>query len=181
MFDKSGYIVELSKIAKGIRADNTYEIKVDKSLFDNFIEQGSAESEDIIDVRADVKLNAVKGSHLIELYFVFNGEIDVRCSRCLAPMSVKIKNKKTSLYIKLGEKFEETDVNQWIVDANENEIDLSNYIYEELRVEIPIAPVHKRIENCDEEMLDKLSHVNKESLKDKQEIDPRWEQLKKLL
>lgn len=171
MFDKSDYIIEISKLVKG---SNEFDIEVDKTLFDNF------ECEDVLDVKAKIHINAIKNERFIEINFAFNGEIKVECSRCLSEMAVKI-NKKTSLYVKFGEKFEEVDINEWIVDINDNNLDLTNYIYEELRVEIPIAPVHKHKEDCNKEMLEKLSSINEENNRKKEnEIDPRWAKLAEL-
>ncbi|MBO6118487.1 MAG: DUF177 domain-containing protein [Bacteroidales bacterium] len=171
MFDKSVYIIEHSKLAKG---HNELEFKADKSLFDEF------ECEDVLNVTADVKADAVKSERLIEFKFVFSGVIETQCSRCLSPMAIPI-NKKTSLYVKFGEQNDMTDISEWIIKESENIIDLSNYIYEELRIEIPIAPVHKHKNECNQQMIEKLSAVNEENLKAKEsETDPRWAKLAEL-
>ncbi|MBR1625793.1 MAG: DUF177 domain-containing protein [Bacteroidales bacterium] len=176
MFDIKEYIIEVSKLRKG---DNTFEFNADKQLFEFF------ECNDADDVKAIVKVNALKHERFIEFSFHFEGTIIVECSRCLAPVTLRI-NKNTRLYVKIGHSddkhgIEEVDINEWLIDENENEIDLSRYVYEELRVEIPIAPVHKKKSDCDAEMLNKLSQINEESSINKEEIDPRWEKLKSLI
>ncbi len=176
MFDAKEYNIEISKLSKG---NNTFEFEVDKELFEFF------ECTEVNDIKATISVSAIKSERLIEFKFNIKGILSVDCSRCLTNMTLQI-DKKSDLYVKIGhldnkQRVEEIDVNEWILDENEDDIDLSKYIYEELRVEIPIAPVHKKKSDCDEEMLNKLLEVNKQNLKDKEEFDPRWEKLKSLI
>ncbi|MBQ7985078.1 MAG: DUF177 domain-containing protein [Bacteroidales bacterium] len=176
MFDANDYIIEVNKLSEG---SNAFEMKADKALFDNF------QYPDISDAAADISIKVVKNDKLIELGFVFKGELKVVCSRCLNTLSIPV-DKQTALYVKIDDVDKksstdgilEIDVDQWLLDENETKMDLSHYIYEELVTLIPIAPVHLHAEDCDKVMLEKLDAVNKTENK---ETDPRWDKLKELL
>ena len=171
MSDGAEYIIELNKLVKG---SNEFKFEVGKPLFDRF------GCEDILDVRVSVSVNAVKSDRFVEFHFAFTGKIDVVCSRCLSSVAIPF-NKKTVLYIKFGDKFEEVSTEEWIVDESEHVLDFANYIYEECRIMIPIAPVHKSKADCDKTMLDKITSVNVDaSINRDNEIDPRWEKLLEL-
>lgn len=176
MLDKKDYIIEISKLSIG---NNEFEFEINKDLFEFF------ECEDVNNVKVKVSINVYKSERLMELNFFFKGTIDVNCSRCLDNMSLDI-NKKTKLYVKLAQDYsgkqpEEIDINEWVMDDRENDLDLKNYLYEELRLMIPLAPTHRKKSDCNQEMLSKLSLFSGDSNKDKEEIDPRWEKLKGLI
>ena len=67
------------------------------------------------------------------------------------------------------------------VSPDEDQIDIRHYVYESIMLSLPVQRVHPDNEKgrtqCNKEMLKLLKqHSNK---KDKNEIDPRWEALKK--
>ncbi len=176
MLDKRDYIIEISKLTKG---NNEFEFEINKDLFEFF------ECEDVNNVKIKAFVNVYKAERLMEFNFFFKGEIDVNCSRCLDNLSLPI-NRKTKLYIKLAQEYsnnqpEEIDINEWIMGDSENNIDLKNYLYEELRLVIPLAPAHRKRSDCNQDMLKKLSSFNGDNNKDKEEINPMWEKLKGLI
>jgi uncharacterized metal-binding protein YceD (DUF177 family) len=64
-----------------------------------------------------------------------------------------------------------------VVTHDTHEIDVSQYIYEMLVLNLPYKRVHARMKDCNQEVLNKLREF--ESHED-QESDPRWDALKKL-
>ncbi|MGP1515442.1 MAG: YceD family protein [Bacteroidales bacterium] len=176
MLDYQKYVIEIGGLVEG---SNIFEFEIGKELFEFF------EYEDANDVRIKVMVNALRNEHFIEFTLDFEGDIHVNCSRCLSDMMLHI-NKKTNLYVKLLESVTEgplslNDTNEWVIADSTNTIDLSHYIYEELRIEIPIAPVHKRKSDCNQEMLERLSKINRDSLNSDKGVDPRWEKLRELI
>ena len=171
MLETKDYIIEVSKLVNG---NNEFEIETDKALFDKF------ECNEAQNLRVNIRININKSERLLELKFEYKGWIDVLCGRCLGDLRLDI-DKTSNLYIKFGERKEEMDINQWILPEGENEINILSYVYEDLRIMIPIAPMHSKESDCDKEMIDKLSQINEESSKYKDNyIDPRWEKLKEL-
>lgn len=170
MIERGDYIIQISKLRQG---ENLYEIHADKDLFEEF------DCKEAEDLDCNVSLRIVKNERLIEIFFSFKGTMDLICGRCLSPLKREI-DKQTVLYIKYGEQYCEPDVNERLIPEGENEIDILSYVYEELRIEIPISPVHEREEDCDKEMIMKLKANNAESRKNSEDFDQRWAKLKDL-
>lgn len=171
MLDENQYILQMNSLVEG---SNKLDIQVSKELFDKF---GCDEAEDV-DVK--VILDIEKSDNLLALSFNYKGFIYVLCGRCLKQIRLEV-DKQTQQIIKIVDKLKQEDWMEGLISQYTKQIDLSAYIYEELRVMIPIAPVHAKESDCDKQMIDKLSEVNNESLKNKEnEIDPRWEKLKEL-
>ncbi|MBQ0113605.1 MAG: DUF177 domain-containing protein [Bacteroidales bacterium] len=170
MFEKKDYVIQISKLVKG---ENHLQLLIDRELFEEF------ECEDALAIDVKLDMQVIKNERMIEFHFSFAGTMQVECGRCLSPVTLPIE-KTSDLYVKFGESYDEPDINEWIIPEGENDIDILSYVYEELRVEIPISPVHKNIGECDKEMIERLEKNNLESQKDKEEIDPRWEKLKGL-
>lgn len=171
MFEKRDYIIQVSKMKRG---ENLYNLLVNKELFESF------DCKEFEDVVCQVSIRGVKTERMIEFYFDFKGSMKVICSRCLADLVLPI-DKKTQLYVKFGQEYLEPDVSEIIIPENQNDIDLSSYIYEELRLELPISPMHSSREECDKEMINWLSIQNTESKDEEKDFDPRWEKLKELI
>ena len=68
----------------------------------------------------------------------------------------------------------------FVVPDSENEIEIAQYIYELILLSFPINFIHPDDEDgfstCNEEMMQKL-----ESHSEPEVIDPRWNELKKLI
>ncbi|MBQ9254970.1 MAG: DUF177 domain-containing protein [Bacteroidales bacterium] len=170
MFEKKDYVIRINGLKNG---ENDFQILIDRKLFEEF------ECEEAQDVDIKLSMCVTKTEKMIKIDFSFVGNMQLTCGRCLSLIPFEI-NKQTNLYIKFGEKREEVDAEQWIVPEGENEIDLLSYIYEELRIEIPISPVHEDEKDCDQEMLNRLKTNNSSDEKGEDEINPIWEKLKEL-
>jgi uncharacterized metal-binding protein YceD (DUF177 family) len=85
------------------------------------------------------------------------------------------------LTVKLGAEYNEDD--DWvIIDENEGILDLSWFIYEFIALAIPIQHVHEP-GKCNAAMIEALeehSAARSSDEDDRQDIDPRWEALRKL-
>ena len=66
---------------------------------------------------------------------------------------------------------------------SEHEFDISHYVYESIKLSIPIKQVHPENENgevsCNPEMLERLNNYITDKPAD-EDIDPRWNDLKNL-
>ncbi len=170
MFERKDYIIQISKLKKG---DNFYNLQLNKELFENF----DCKEADDLDCRLELKI--VRNERLVEIYFSFKGTMSLICSRCLSKVELPIE-KDSVLYVKFGEEYSEPDINEIIIPENENDIDLLSYIYEELRLEIPISPMHESEEDCDREMIEILRANKAQEKEEKEDLDPRWAKLKEL-
>lgn len=109
------------------------------------------------------------------MHFKVDGTVNVPCDRCLDEMDLKL-NGSFNLYLKYGEEFREVDDEVIIIPREEGFFDLSPYVYEFVKLSIPISKFHDE-GTCNPDM---LSHLIDEDKEEEKEIDPRWEALKKL-
>ena len=73
------------------------------------------------------------------------------------------------------------DENVIFINESEKELNLDNILYEMIVLAFPTKRQHKlnsvKNDECNKEM---VNLINKYSIKEKKDIDPRWEALKKL-
>lgn len=132
------------------------------------------------DVKIDFTLN--KKDTMMIGEFEMSGTIRKSCDRCTGLMDIPIELSHQVIYKFNTE--ESKDENLIPVPSSAFEIDISFTIYELLTVALPSRTVHEEDE-CSEEMLDLLdqyvdSSENKNEDSSEENIDPRWEALKKL-
>ncbi|MEQ3661263.1 MAG: DUF177 domain-containing protein [Flavobacterium sp.] len=133
----------------------------------------------------DVKVNVVleKKSTIMELCFVHKGIVNVPCDKTGENFDLAIKG-KFDLVVKFGEEFNNENEELLILPHGEFQLDVSQYIYESIVLSVPFKRVHPGVkdgtlETEAFETLDKLAP--KDENKENEDIDPRWENLKKLL
>ncbi len=161
-----------------------YKYRLDNQFFKEI------DSLDIQKGELDVILRVKKTSGVFQLNFKTVGKVIVICDRCLDEMEQSIDCSET-LKVKLGDDFSEVD-DLLIVPEEEGYINVAWFIYEFITLNIPIKHVHAN-GKCNKGMLSKLSQhlcvVDDDSmdeqfdvvLVDEHKIDPRWNELKKIL
>jgi uncharacterized protein len=132
--------------------------------------------------KADLKcvVEMDKQETMLILHFDIKGSIFTNCDRCLAqyPQPVIIREQQIA---KFGGEDEGDDEDIIILTKNDHEIDVSGLIYEYINVALPLITVcidEGKTPYCDKEMLDNLNKLSVNPEPD--EIDPRWDALKKL-
>jgi uncharacterized metal-binding protein YceD (DUF177 family) len=121
-----------------------------------------------------VELAFEKQSTMMLLNFNFSGEITVPCDRCLEDLNIAIAGEE-KLIIKFGnEPYDGTD-DIVVLPENAYEINVAQYIYEFIEVNIPQKRVHDE-GDCNVETINKL---NEYTVKNNDNIDPRWSGLDK--
>ena len=143
--------------------------------------------------QVNVTLKVRKTSGVYQLDFHTEGEVVVICDRCLDEMEQPIET-TDRLKVKLGAEYSEED-DMVIVPEEEGYINVAWFIYEFIALSIPMKHVHAP-GKCNKDMVTKLSkHLRvsgdeeddsdddflMESADEPQEIDPRWNELKKIL
>jgi uncharacterized metal-binding protein YceD (DUF177 family) len=142
--------------------------------------------------KVDVTLKVRKTSGVYQLDFHTEGHVVVICDRCLDEMEQPIET-DDRLRVKLGAEYSEDD-DMVVVPEEDGYINVAWFIYEFIALSIPMKHVHAP-GKCNKEMVDKLSkHLR--TVKDEEdddfedmegaeeeprEIDPRWNELKKIL
>lgn len=133
--------------------------------------------------KGSVKLNFIldKKSSFMEFYFNLSGSVNIPCDRCLENYD-QIINYQGKMIVKFGEKKDELSDEMIVLDANEHQIDIKDYIYELILLNLPIRKVHPDDEEgnstCNPEMLEKLENYKYKEESGK--IDSRWSKLNDL-
>ena len=120
----------------------------------------------------------------MELHFKISGTINVDCDISNEPYDQKIKG-AFDLVVKFGEEFNDENDDILIIPHGEYEINVAQYIYELIILSVPAKRIHPGIKDgsLKSDILKKLEELSPKS-KDKnkaEEVDPRWNTLKKLL
>lgn len=122
---------------------------------------------------------------MLELSFKHKGTVNVPCDLSNEPFDLPIKG-KLKLIVKFGETFNDDNEELLILPHGEFQVDVSQYMYENIVLSVPVKKVHPGIEDGTLETealktLEKLAPKQEEEKKEQEDIDPRWAELKKLL
>jgi len=131
-----------------------------------------------------------KKNNMLDLEFLVKGKLELTCDRCLENFWHQMDLHKM-LYIKFGERFEEQSDDVIIIPSTESHIDVAQYFYEFVILELPGKRIHpggkNKEDNCDAgiiEQLEKYLSENKEKAKENKQddspTDSRWDALKNL-
>jgi len=163
-------------------------LKVGEHHFDYEIKQAFFEYfeyEDFNDsnIVVDVLLN--KKTTLLELNFKISGTVNVNCDLTNEPYNQAIEN-EFDLVVNFGEEYNDENIDILIIPHGEYEINIAQYIYELIVLAVPNKRIHPGVKDgtLDSEILKKLEELSPKTAEDKEnmeEIDPRWNTLKKLL
>lgn len=154
-----------------------FDYQIDNTFFDSF---GYDEFND-----ANITLDVVmhKTSTMLELDFEAEGSVNVDCDITSEPYDQPIAA-VLHLVVKFGEVYNDEDDDILILPHGEHQLNIAQYIYEMVVLAVPQKRVHPGIEDgtLKSEALEKLQELQpKEKRSDKEESDPRWDELKKLL
>ena len=152
------------------------------------------DSPEIQKGKLDVALRVRRTSGVYQLDFHTEGTVIVTCDRCLEEVDQPIES-TDSLKVKLGEKFSEVD-DIVVVPEEDGYINVAWFMYEFIALSIPMKHVHAP-GKCNKDMVHKLSKhlrtagdeaddddfpmMQNEVEEESQTIDPRWNELKKIL
>lgn len=154
---------------------HTFDFEINKEFFDLF------EESEIREGVLTAVVNAEKRSSHIDLVIRISGTVRICCDRCLEMFSYPL-DCENRLFVKFGREADDSDPEIITVLHEEHQLDLKQYFYEFIHLNLPIKRMHpddiKGESTCDPAMISKL----KEHLVDEEgENDPRWDELKKLM
>jgi uncharacterized metal-binding protein YceD (DUF177 family) len=149
-----------------------------------FFEQFQFDEYENVDVKVNMVLE--KKTTIMELCFTHKGTVNVPCDMTGENFDLKIKG-KFNLVVKFGEELNNESEELLILPLSEFQLNVSQYIYESIVLSVPFKRVHPGVkdgtlETEAFETLDKLAPKEEnEENKESEDIDPRWENLRKLL
>ncbi|MFC2138642.1 DUF177 domain-containing protein [Bacteroidota bacterium] len=164
------YVIPLKGLEEG---QHSYHFKINDTFFDEF------DNSEIKKGKLDVQVLLDKQTNVITLEFNIQGFINTTCDLCLEHFDLNI-NSSNQLYIKFSEN--ENDEDEVIyISESKHHINIAQYIYEFIHFNMPLKRVHPTDSNgeskCNIEMINAIKGFKKE---ESDEIDPRWEELKKI-
>jgi uncharacterized metal-binding protein YceD (DUF177 family) len=166
------YKVPISGLKEG---HYLYDFEVGNNFFEEF------EESEIKEGNLSVRVELDRRPSHFDLIIKIAGKVRICCDRCLEMFFQPIAC-ENRLLIKFGKNWDDSDPDIIIVPADENELDIKQYLYEFIHLALPIKRIHPADgtgkDSCDPEMLKKLGQyiINENKMN-----DPRWDELKKLI
>ncbi len=139
---------------------------------------------------ADVALEVEKKCGCYALTFHIKGRVRVPCDRCLEDMDIDIDTKRVLDVVPEGV-YDDAEREALVLPKGETVVDVAWNIYEFIALEVPISHVHGDGE-CNPAMLECLSahsvssgdggaDSGRSGDEEEHPVDPRWNELKKIL
>lgn len=159
--------------------EHHFEYDIYKKFFDDF------EFDEFNDASLETTLVFNKKTTLLELHFEISGTINVNCDISNEPYNQEISN-SFDLVVNFGDEFNNENENILILPHGEFQINVAQYIYELIVLSVPTRLLHPGVIDgtLNSEILDKLEELSPKDLDEKnnnEDVDPRWNTLKKLL
>lgn len=171
-----------------------FEFQIANDFFDLF------EYDEFNSVNVDLKATLIKKETLMELYLSQTGTVNIPCDVTGENFDLPIEN-NWQIIIKFGEEYNDDNEELLIIPYSEYQVNIAQYIYEMIALSVPVKRVHPSIaadyevDDFDEDDFDFLQKYNEDDFADEdeddptddsnqnknKEIDPRWDELKKLL
>jgi uncharacterized metal-binding protein YceD (DUF177 family) len=114
--------------------------------------------------------------------FDIKGTIQLTCDICLSEFDSPLHFQER-LFVKFVDEDWEQDTEEVIIlNKNDHEIDITNFLYEYINVQVPYFSkcTEQGVDiECDPDMIARLSN-DRQSSEDNENIDPRWAALKNI-
>ncbi len=155
-----------------------FKYKIDKSFLDHF------SYNEVEDCKVDVEVDMNKSDTMLEFSIISKGTVNVPCDVSNEMYDQEIEG-NFDFIVKFGNKFNDEREDLVIIPYGEHSYNVAQQIYENIVLNIPLKKVHpdilsgKRKVKNQEYIINDGAHEIKEEKQE--EIDPRWEVLKKLL
>ncbi len=159
--------------------EHNFDYKIENSFFEHF------EYEEFNDANVNVEVVLNKKTTLLELHFQVSGSVNVHCDLTNEPFDQDLSN-SFDLVVKFGQEYNDENEEILIIPHGEYEINIAQYIYELIVLSVPLKRIHPGVKDgtLNSEILDRLEELSPKGIEDKdesEEVDPRWNTLKKLL
>ena len=165
-------MIPLGGLKEGL---HIFDFEINKEFFEQFEESEITEGS----LTAHIELERHK-THL-DLLIKIRGMVNLSCDRCL-DMFLQPVESENRLFVKFGQDEGETDPDMLFLAADEHELDMKQHLYDYISLSLPIKRVHpynaEGRSMCNPEMLKKLKE---HMVEEEPALDPRWDELKKLM
>jgi len=168
------FIIPFSGLKTGT---HSFEYHINNKFFESFEYHEFNEA----DITVQVQLN--KMTTILELDMSAEGTVNVACDLTNEAFDQEV-TASLELVVKFGEEYNDEDDEILVIPHGEHQINIAQYIYEMLVLAVPLKRIHPGVEDgtLQSEALRKLEELQpKETKKNNDKTDPRWDALKDLL
>lgn len=163
------FIIPFSGLKQGL---HSFDFEVNDKFFACF------ENSEISKGKLAIKLNLDRKSVLLLISIETKGHVSVLCDRCGDDFELPISG-NLSVVVKIGNEENEADEEVIYLSLKDNEINVSQMVYETICLAMPYVRKHED-GKCNKEALKKIKLFTNEELNKSETIDPRWDALKQL-
>ena len=175
MNDLKEYLIPFSGLKIG---KHQFDYQLDNTFFKHF------DYDEFNDASIKVNIVLEKKTTMLELDFKHKGTVNVPCDVSGEEFDLPIKG-KLKLLVKFGDAFNDENEELLILPHGEFQVNVAQYIYESIILSVPLRRVHPGVKDGTlTDVIEKLESLSPKENKEEQQnndIDPRWENLKKLL
>ncbi len=158
-----------------------FNFELKKAFFEHF------EYDEFNDAAINLDVQLEKMSTLMEFTLKFNGTVNVACDTTNEPYDQEILG--TYIFVvKFGEEYNDENEDLLILPHGSYEVNIQQFIYESIVLAMPLRRIHPGVEDgtLKSDILDKLEELSPKAIDENEtpedeDIDPRWDSLKKLL
>ena len=163
------YDVSFSGLKTG---KHEFKFEIDKEFFQLFDTE-----QEFTNPKIDVEVFLNKHTTFLEFEVKVDGKVELVCDITNDSFDHDIEN-QIGILVKFGEEYDDSEEDVVTILANDHAFNVAHLIYENVALSIPMKKVSPNISDEDLAILDKFSP--KEIEEKEEEVDPRWEALKKL-
>ena len=150
-----------------------FRFEIDKEFFQLFdTEQEFTDPKIVADVYMD------KHSTFLEFVIATKGTVRLICDITNDPFDHPIEN-DIKVLVNFGEEYDDSDEDVITIPTNDHAFNVSQLIYEDVMLSIPMKKISPNVSEKDLEALEKFSPKEIEE-EQEHDSDPRWDALKKL-
>ena len=160
MAENKDFIIQIKGLQIG---KHEYDFPIDGSFFRNF------ENSMIFDADLDAEVVLEKGSGWMNVEADITGYVTVECDRCLDDVELPM-DFSCSMAVKFAKDLSDDDGDEFIImDPADGELDLTQFLYDYVCLNLPLQKVHEEGE-CNREMMEKLAGVNSAAEKEDDDV-----------
>ncbi len=162
------YTINFANLEEG---EHLFEYQVGKDFF-SFFDNSELKEADLT-----MTVQLIKQPELLLFNISFHGTVNIICDRCMEYFDLPLEG-ESNFIVKLNnnmEKEKEED-NMIYIAENENSFNIAQHVYESIHLSLPYKRVHQKLEDCNQKTIEYIDTTNK-----KDNNDPRWDELKKLI
>lgn len=159
--------------------EHIFNFEIKNTFFEHF------EYEEFNGARIALEVILNKKTTLLEFTLNFSGSVNVNCDLTNEPFDQKIEG-DYHFVVKFGEDFNDENEDLLILPHGSYQVNIQQYIYESIVLSLPAKRIHPGVKDgtLKSEILEKLEELSPKGSEDSDknpDIDPRWDNLKKLL